>query len=203
MASGQGSAVNDGLEPTRGDPSQIVAQNVVATRRARLEAERLLGPDHLPIGRVFDTLAKPSALYALLGLIAAWIGLNLALPLIGRKPFDAPPFYYLGTVLAILSLLTTVIVLIVQARQGKLAEARAEVELQVNLLSEQKIAKLIEMVEALRSDSPFMHNSDDAQVKAMKHSITPQEILQAIQTHELEASEASDDGGQSTAALQS
>ena len=175
--------------PPHSDGSQIIAQNVESTRRARQQAELLHGTGHLPIERVFDALAKPLALYALLGLIALWILLNLALMLLGRKPFDAPPFYYLDTVLAIFSLLTAVVILIVQARQGKLAEARAEVELQVNLLSEQKIAKLIELVEALRFDTPFMKNGSDAEVEAMKQSITPEQIMDAIRAYELEVSE--------------
>ena len=186
--------MSDQPEPMHGDGSQFIARNVESTRRVREQTELLHGTGHLPIERVFDALAKPLALYTLLGLIALWILLNLALMLLGRKPLDAPPFYYLATTLAILSLLTTVVILIVQARQGKLAEARAEVDLQVNLLSEQKIAKLIELVEALRFDTPYMRNGDDAEVEAMKRSITPEQIMDAIHTHELEVSERSAEG---------
>jgi uncharacterized membrane protein len=166
------------------DNSDLIAQNVSAVRRLRLEAERKHGALHQPIERVFAALAKPTAIYTLVAVIVAWTALNLALLVFHRAPLDAPPFFALDSVLAVLSLLTTIVVLIVQARQGKLADERAELQLQVNLLSEQKIAKLIELVEALRRDSPFLENVDDAQVEAMKRGSDPEAILRALEQSE-------------------
>jgi uncharacterized membrane protein len=170
------------LEQTTTAPlPDLVAQNIETVRRLRLEAERKNGSSHQPIERVFEALARPQSIYAIIGLILAWVALNLVLLWSDLHPLDAPPFYYMDSVLAVLSLLTTVVILIVQARQGKLAEARSELELQVNLLAEQKIAKLIELVEGMRRDSPFMQNLDDAEVEAMKRSSDPEKILQALE----------------------
>jgi uncharacterized membrane protein len=159
----------------------LVAQNIETVRRLRLEAEQKSGSAHQPIERVFEALARPQSIYVILGCIFAWVALNVFLIVIHSRPLDAPPFYFMDTLLAILSLLTTVVVLIVQSRQGRLAEARSELELQVNLLAEQKIAKLIELVEGMRRDSPFMQNLEDAEVEAMKRSSDPEKILQALE----------------------
>ncbi len=161
--------------------SELIAQNIEAVRRIRADSERKHGAQHQVIERVIDRLARPFALYALVLLILAWIGLNLVMVGFKSRPLDAPPFYFMDTVIAVLSLLTTVGVLIVQARQGRIAEERAELELQVNLLAEQKIAKLIELVESVRRDSPFVHHEENAEVDAMMQSSDPETILQALE----------------------
>ena len=80
------------------------------------------------------------------------------------------------------ALLTTIIVLITQSRQGKLAEQRAQLGLQLNLLAEQKIAKLIALVEELRRDLPEVHDRHDAEATAMEQSTHPHAILDALET---------------------
>ena len=80
------------------------------------------------------------------------------------------------------ALLTTTIVLITQTRQGKLAEQRAQLDLQVNLLAEQKTAKLIALLEELRRDLPEVHNRHDAEAAAMEQSTDPHAILAALET---------------------
>jgi uncharacterized membrane protein len=80
-------------------------------------------------------------------------------------------------------------VLIVQKRQEKLAEQRAQLSLQLNLLSEQKIAKLIALVEELRCDLPNVKNRHDPEAEVMKQPADPQVVLEALEkslTEELE-----------------
>ena len=80
------------------------------------------------------------------------------------------------------ALLTTTVVLITQTRQGKLAEQRAQLDLQVRLLAEQKTAKLIALLEELRRDLPEVKNRHDAEAAAMEQSTDPHAILDAIET---------------------
>jgi uncharacterized membrane protein len=90
------------------------------------------------------------------------------------------------------ALLTTTIVLITQTRQGRLAEQRAQLDLQVSLLSEQKTAKLIALLEELRRDLPDVTNQHDAEAAAMEQSTDPHTILDALETlHEPMQAEAS------------
>jgi uncharacterized membrane protein len=60
----------------------------------------------------------------------------------------------------IASLLIATGVLVQQNRQDKLSEQRSHLMLQINLLTEQKIAKLIELIEELRTDW-LSHTSGD------------------------------------------
>ncbi len=63
--------------------------------------------------------------------------------------------------------------------------------LQLNLVTEQKIAKLISLVEELRTDLPNVKNRDDVEAEVMMHAIDPEAILEVIQ-HNLENSAPAD-----------
>ena len=71
-------------------------------------------------------------------------------------------------------------VLIYQARQEKVAEERSHLTLQLNLLTEQKIAKLIALVEELRTDLPNVRNRHDSEASEMQKTTDPQVVLNAL-----------------------
>ena len=53
--------------------------------------------------------------------------------------------------------------------------------LQLNLITEQKIAKLISLVEELRIELPNVKNRSDEEAELMQQATDPQVILEAIQ----------------------
>jgi uncharacterized membrane protein len=73
-------------------------------------------------------------------------------------------------------------VLITQSRQSRDQEQRAELELQINLLAEQKIAKLIALVEELRRDLPTVANRVDHVAEVMQEPVDPHAVLSALET---------------------
>jgi uncharacterized membrane protein len=83
--------------------------------------------------------------------------------------------------LGVASLLISTGVLIYQTRQGKISEDRSHLMLQLNLITEQKIAKLISLVEELRTDLPNVKNRADLEAQIMQQVIDPQAILEVIQ----------------------
>jgi uncharacterized membrane protein len=72
-------------------------------------------------------------------------------------------------------------VLIHQARQEQVSEERSHLMLQLNLITEQKIAKLIALVEELRTDLPNVKNRADLEAEIMQQTIDPQAILEVLQ----------------------
>ena len=110
-----------------------------------------------------------------------WIGLNLLAPRFGIKAFDPPPFSWLIDLINVSALLFACMVLITQNRQGKLGEQREHLNLQVNLLAEQKIAKLIALIEELRRDTPSVPDRHDAEAEAMKESIDPHLVVSTME----------------------
>ena len=78
------------------------------------------------------------------------------------------------------ALLMTAIVLIAQNRQTKLEQQHTHLGLQVNLLTEQKVTKLIHLLEELRRDLPMVHDRHDPQVAVLRESPDASEMLSAI-----------------------
>ncbi|AFZ37770.1 hypothetical protein Sta7437_4300 [Stanieria cyanosphaera PCC 7437] len=96
-------------------------------------------------------------------------------------PWNFPKFNLEEMGVDIASLLIATGVLVQQTRQDKLAEQRSHLNLQINLLTEQKIAKLIELVEELRKDIPIVHNRYDWEAEMMKEATDPQIVLDILQ----------------------
>jgi len=79
-------------------------------------------------------------------------------------------------------LLISTAVLIRQERMARLAEQRAHLDLQVNLLTETKVAKVIEMLESLRSDLPNVASRHDPEAQAMQTPASAHAVLSALET---------------------
>jgi len=83
-------------------------------------------------------------------------------------------------VVGLAALLTTTVVLTKQNRMAKIEEQRAHLDLKVTLLTEQKAAKLIDLLEELRRDLPNVKNRDDPEAVALQQSMNPGLVLAAL-----------------------
>lgn len=89
--------------------------------------------------------------------IIRWTGNELA----GSKAVDAPPYPILRMLYSIVGVLLAILILAAQRRDDRLATRREQMALQVMLLAEQKVSKLIELVEELRRDLPNVQGRVD------------------------------------------
>ncbi len=153
-------------------------ESVVALQRREWESVSL---SQRRVERLSRFIGRPVYLVALLGLVAAWIVYNLTAVSWGLKPFDAPPFALLDGILSLVALITTTIVLIAQNRQAKLEQQHTHLALQVNLLTEQKVTKLIHLIEELRRDLPMVKDRHDAQAAAMQERADTARVVSAIE----------------------
>jgi len=78
-----------------------------------------------------------------------------------------------------------VLILTTQRREDQLASHREQLTLELGILSEQKAAKIIELLEEMRRDDPTLRNRVDREAVAMSTPADPQAVLDAIKdTHE-------------------
>lgn len=135
-----------------------------------------------PYQRLLETVAtffgRSAFLYGLSGVLALWIIGNLLNPAL---PFDMPSFSWSEQGLDAAALLISTGVLVRQTRQENLAEQRAQLTLQLNLLSEQKIAKMIALLEELRADLPDVASRHDPEAEVMQEAADPIAVLEALQ----------------------
>jgi uncharacterized membrane protein len=94
--------------------------------------------------------------------------------------FDPEPYFWLQGVVGLGALLTATVVLSKQNRLTKLEEQRAHLDLKVMLLTEQKTAKLINLLEELRRDLPNVRNRHDPEAAELQQSINPELVRDAL-----------------------
>ncbi len=78
--------------------------------------------------------------------IIAWVSVNLVGVRFGWPYVDEPPFFLLQGSISANALLLTIAVLIRQSRTAQLATHPTHLDLQINLLTEQKVTRLIQML---------------------------------------------------------
>jgi len=139
-----------------------------------------------PLQNAIDWLtasaASPRFIGGLTLLVGAWIAINLFL---GCHAWDAPPFNWLQGIASVAALYITILILSTQRRDNRLSRFREQLVLELVILSEQKAAKAIELLEELRRDDPHIHNRDDRKAAAFAVPTEPEAVLDAIQaTHD-------------------
>lgn len=118
------------------------------------------------IEKLIAQAGQPSFAVIVVTLVAIWIAINLGLSALGRKPIDEPPFFWLQGVVALAALLMTSLILTTQRRENEIATHREQLTLQLCILSEQKCAKIIQLLEELRHDSPDLRNRVDREASS-------------------------------------
>src|SRR6185312_15948842 len=167
--------------------STHVVRNVQAIAEMHLQAEKTVTAHQRAIESGTAWLGRPLSLYVILAGVVLWTVTNALAPRLGLRAPDPPPFVGLQSVIGLAALLATTMVLITQNRQAKLMERRIHLDLQVNLLTEQKTAKLIELIEELRRDMPDVRNRYDPEADVLKRPAEPLEVVAAIKEHTIEA----------------
>lgn len=132
------------------------------------------------VERATKAAGRP-AFIAVLGLVVfSWVILNLGLVAAGRRPLDEPPFFWLQGVVALTALFMTVLILTTQRREDELTGTRDQLTLELAILSEQKLAKIIALLEELRRDDPHITDRHDADAAALSTPADPAVVVDAL-----------------------
>jgi uncharacterized membrane protein len=157
-----------------------VAQNIETIAELHAQQTRQISTQQRIVEQVAEFFGRPIFLYCALIGITIWI-FGGAINRSGILPIQIPPFHWLEHGLDTASLLISTGVLIRQTRQESFAEQRTQLMLQLNLVSEQKIAKIIALLEELRTDLPNVSDRYDAEAQVMQNAADPIEVLETLQ----------------------
>ncbi len=108
---------------------------------------------------------------------AVWLGYN-TLPWF--HPFDPYPFTFLTLVVSLEAIFLSTFILISQNYDMRVAERRNQLDLQINLLSEQENTKMLQILERI-AKKIGAHVSDDAQVRALEEATRPESLVEQIE----------------------
>jgi uncharacterized membrane protein len=110
---------------------------------------------------------------------AIWIVINLGL-IPGVAAFDPFPFGLLTMIVSLEAIILAIFVLISQNRSSKIADLREEVDLQVDMLTEREITKLMQVVCAV-AEKIGVDLEDDEELQQMLTPAPLNNIEQALE----------------------
>lgn len=136
------------------------------------------------IERISAFFGSPSYFMFSTIFIAVWVAANLWGTHAGWQHVDEPPFFWLQGMVSSNALLLTVAVLIRQNRMSQMTEHRSHLDLQINLLTEQKVTKILQIIDEMQRESMKLRgNSPEPsreQLSEMTKPADPHAILDAI-----------------------
>lgn len=156
--------------------ARIVERNIHALLERSHAAARALPWQQ----RMADAITRFTGSMTFVGLHVAlfgeWILVNLGwTPL---RPFD-PSFVVLAMVASVEAIFLSTFILISQNRMQELANRRADLDLQVSLLAEHEITRLVVLVAAIAREMGIAI-ADDPELDELVQDVVPEAVLDAI-----------------------
>lgn len=157
-----------------------ISQNIEAVLDFYAREDLKISHSQRTLEYLSGLIGQPRFLGVILCFVCLWTLANTLAPRFGYAEFDPVPYFWLQGLVSLAALLTTNVVLITQNRLSKLEKQRAHLDLKVTLLIEQKVAKLIDLMEELRRDLPNVKNRLDSQAMELQQSMNPEGVLAAL-----------------------
>ncbi|GGB79428.1 DUF1003 domain-containing protein [Dyadobacter sediminis] len=170
---------NKEAAPGTGPEMGVVVRNIHALMERSLEEER----QKTWKDRIADTITSFTGsmqfVYIHLVIFSIWIIWNLEW--LGLKPFD-PSFVVLAMFASVEAIFLSTFVLISQNRMNAQADKRADLNLQVNLLAEHEITRLIQLVTAMAKKMDIAE-ANDAEIDFLAKDVQPEKVLDTMESY--------------------
>jgi uncharacterized membrane protein len=173
--------------------ADVVHRNIRALLEARKRFEERKGRQE----RIADAITRFTGSLPFVYVHALWFGGWLIVNsggVPGIRPFDPFPFVMLAMIASVEAIFLSTFVLISQNRMAALADKRADLDLQINLLAEHEITRLISMVDSVVHHLGI-NTEKDAEVEQLKKDVAPEIVLQEIEESEEELEQAGASSG--------
>jgi uncharacterized membrane protein len=168
-----------GKTDERGGVPEHIQQTINTIAGVHVRHKRQASRAHRFFESAVRWVARPGFLALLTVLVAGWIASNLVLAKNGQA-FDPAPFPILQDIGTLIALYITVLILITTQREKEIGEHREQLTLELAILSEQKSAKIIQLIEEARRDNPLIGDRHDPQAVELAVPADPEAVLDAI-----------------------
>ncbi len=158
--------------------AQVVDRNIRALLARQREEERQRRLQDRIADAITAFTGSMAFVYIHLVLFGLWIAINLGwIPPVPR--FD-PSFVILAMVASVEAIFLSTFVLITQNRMAALADKRADLDLQVSLLAEHEVTRLITLVQAI-AQHMGLEESRNPELSELAHDVHPEKVLERIE----------------------
>jgi uncharacterized membrane protein len=157
--------------------TQIVERNVNALLHRKKEDRKKRSLSEKIVGAITAFAASMLSVFIHLILFSTWITWNLGI--LNLKPFD-PNFIILATFAAVEAIFLTTFVLIGQKHMNAQAEKWAELDLQVSLLTEHEVTRILTLITAVARKMD-LEVAGDEEIEELSKDIHPEKVLDTME----------------------
>jgi uncharacterized membrane protein len=184
MPGGPESTPNTTAEPDHAVRAQI-DQTVQPIARLHAAHHKRATPLQHLVERMTSVVARPSFIGFVTAVVVLWIVGDLLLVRFAGRRLDSNGFPLLQGLGQLLAIYITALILMSQRRREEMSELRDQLSLEMAVLIEQKVSKLIALTEEMRRDNPQIADRLDPQAVVMARPADPEAVLEAFkEAHE-------------------
>ncbi|HEY9066295.1 MAG TPA: DUF1003 domain-containing protein [Burkholderiaceae bacterium] len=169
-----GRAAHDRHAPRTVD--ELLRSNVEAIHRLDVKALRPATATDRLATRVERFAGSATFIWLHVAWFTVWILANTVLPV---RHFDPYPFTFLTLVVSLEAIFLAAFILMSQNVSARMSERRDQLDLQINLLSEQENTKMLRMLDSIAKKVGATDQGDPS-VKVLEQATQPEQLAQQI-----------------------
>ena len=162
--------------------ASVVQRNIRELADVRRREDAKKGLSERVADRITGFAGSMAFVYVHAFLYGGWLVVNSGvIPVV--KPWDPFPFVMLAMAASVEAIFLSTFILISQNRMQRLADRRAELDLQISLLTEHELTRAIQVLDevARRLGVP---RPDEHEMREIKQDVQPARVVQAIEQAE-------------------
>jgi uncharacterized membrane protein len=153
-------------------------RNIEALQRRRRQEQEQASFEERLAGAITRFTGSMRFVYLHIAIYGFWIGANLGW--VPGVPGWDPTFVVLAMVASVEAIFLSTFVLISQNRMAAIADKRADLDLQISLLAEHEVTKLVELTSAIAA-SLGVRTSVDPELDEITQDVAPEAVLDEIE----------------------
>ncbi len=157
--------------------ADVVDRNIKVLLEVRRQMDRTTGVGSRIADRITAICGSVPFVFLHVVWFCGWILWNTGkLQLV---PFDPYPFGLLTTIVSLEAIFLSMFVLMSQKRMAELGDQRSDLDLQIDLLAEYEITKVLRIVDAI-ADEMKIDIGKDPELEQLKTAISPERMLKEM-----------------------
>lgn len=156
----------------------VIQENIQTIMRHRRELALRRTLQERAADAITDFSGSMGFVYAHIVWFGLWIFFNSGR--FGILPFDPFPYGLLTMIVSLEAIFLSTFVLIHQNRMSQESEERAELDLQINLLTERELTRVLQMLDEIQ-DKMGIENDSDKELTMLERETKPEAVLNEIE----------------------
>lgn len=161
--------------------TKVVDRNIATIARQREDAENAKSLQEHVADAITRFSGSMTFVYIHAAWFTAWIFVNLGW--MGLPKFDPYPFGLLTLIVSLEAIFLSTFVLLSQNRQAAVADQRADLDLQINLLAEYEVTRILTLVDRI-ADKLGIDDCKDPELRELEKDVEPDELLREIHSRD-------------------